>query len=151
MSDITNANLQHLLDQAAPGLWESSASAYGVPEGWDEYWLALYMGYTGLSTMERDEPLPEEAYASLALAALAPELAQEVIRLRAHPDLPVPTRSFSDGTKAWIVEDEEGRDIAAICIFDGEILLRTPSGRVKDSPAQMRKVGLALLAAANHA
>ncbi|MBK4183180.1 hypothetical protein [Corynebacterium macginleyi] len=84
MSDLTTANLQNLLDQAAPGPWESSASVYGVPEGWDEYWLALYMGHTGLSTMERDEPLPGKAYASLALAALAPELAQEIIRLRAQ-------------------------------------------------------------------
>ena len=151
MSDLTTTNLKHLLDQAAPGPWKSSASEYGVPEGWDEYWLALHMGHTCLSTIGLDEPLPEEAYASSDLAALAPELAQEVIRLRAYPNLPAPTRSFSDGTKAWIVEDEEGRDIAAICIFDGEILLRTHAGRVKDSPAQMRKVGLALLAAANHA
>nr|DAI15216.1 MAG TPA: hypothetical protein [Caudoviricetes sp.] len=84
MSDITTTNLKQLLDEAAPGPWESSASEYGVPEGWDEYWLALHMGYTRLSTMERDDPPPEEAYASLELAALAPELAQEVIRLRAH-------------------------------------------------------------------
>ncbi|WKS54931.1 hypothetical protein [Corynebacterium accolens] len=84
MSDITTTNLKQLLDEAAPGPWESSASEYGVPEGWDEYWLALHMGYTRLSTMERDDPPPEEAYASLELAALAPELAQEVIRLRGH-------------------------------------------------------------------
>ncbi|MDK4269266.1 hypothetical protein [Corynebacterium accolens] len=82
MSDLTTANLKQLLDQATPGPWESSASEYGVPEGWDEYWLALHMGYTRLSTMERDDPPPEEAYASLDLAALAPELAQEVLRLR---------------------------------------------------------------------
>nr|DAQ14469.1 MAG TPA: hypothetical protein [Caudoviricetes sp.] len=82
MSDLTTANLKQLLDEAAPGPWESSASEYGVPEGWDEYWLALHMGYTRLSTMERDDPPPEEAYASLDLAALAPELAQEVIRMR---------------------------------------------------------------------
>lgn len=82
MTDITTTNLKQLLDEAAPGPWESSASEYGVPEGWDEYWLALHMGYTRLSTMERDDPPPEEAYASLNLAALAPELAQEVIRLR---------------------------------------------------------------------
>lgn len=149
MSDITNANLQNLLDQAAPGPWESSAGAYGVSEEWDEYWLALHMGHTCLSTMQRDEPLPEEAYASSDLAALAPELAQEIIRLRAHPNLPAPTRSFSDGTKAWIVEDDEGRDIASIYIFNGEILLRTHAGSVKGAPAKMRKIGLAVLAAAN--
>ena len=72
MSDLTTTNLKHLLDQAAPGPWKSSASEYGVPEGWDEYWLALHMGHTCLSTIGLDEPLPEEAYASSDLAALAP-------------------------------------------------------------------------------
>lgn len=67
------------------------------------------------------------------------------------PDLPGPAQSFGDGTKGWFVEDDEGRDIGSIYIFDGEILLRTAAGRVKGSPAQMRKIALALLAATNHA
>lgn len=67
------------------------------------------------------------------------------------PDLPEPAQSFSDGTKGWFVEDDEGRDIGSIYIFNGEILLRTAAGRVKGAPSQMRKIGLALLAAANHA
>ena len=67
------------------------------------------------------------------------------------PDLPGPAQSFSDGTKGWFVEDNEGRDIGSIYIFDGEILLRTAAGRVKGAPSQMRKIGLALLAATNHA
>lgn len=67
------------------------------------------------------------------------------------PDLPGPAQSFSDGTKGWFVEDGEGRDIASTYIFNDEILLRTAAGRVKGSPAQMRKIALALLAAANHA
>ena len=67
------------------------------------------------------------------------------------PDLPEPTLPFSDGTKAWFVkDDEEGYCIGATYIFDGEILLRTAAGRVKGAPAKMRKIGLALLAAANH-
>lgn len=66
-------------------------------------------------------------------------------------DLPEPTLPFSDGTKAWYTKDDEGRDIAAIYIFDGEILLSTAAGRVKGAPAKMRKIGLALLAAVNHA
>lgn len=66
------------------------------------------------------------------------------------PDLPEPAQSFSDGTKGWFVEDDEGRDIGSIYIFDGEILLRTAAGRVKGAPAKMRKIGLALLAATNH-
>ncbi|WP_284785258.1 hypothetical protein [Corynebacterium rhinophilum] len=66
-------------------------------------------------------------------------------------ELPDPTQSFSDGTKGWFVEDDEGRDIGSIYIFNGEILLRTAAGRVKGAPAKMRKIGLALLAATNHA
>lgn len=66
------------------------------------------------------------------------------------PDLPGPAQSFGDGTKGWFVEDDEGRDIASIYIFDGEILLRTAAGRVKGTPAKMREIGLALLAATNH-
>ncbi|WKS54929.1 hypothetical protein [Corynebacterium accolens] len=66
------------------------------------------------------------------------------------PDLPEPTQSFSDGTKFWFVEDDEVRGIASIYIFDGEVLLSTAAGRVKGSPAKMRKIGLALLAATNH-
>lgn len=67
------------------------------------------------------------------------------------PDLPGPAQSFSDGTKFWFVEDDEVRDIASIYIFNGEVLLSTAAGRVKGAPAKMRKIGLALLAAANHA
>lgn len=67
------------------------------------------------------------------------------------PDLPEPAQSFSDGTKGWFVEDDEGRDIGSIYIFDGEILLRTAAGKVKGAPSQMRKIALALLAATNHA
>lgn len=67
-------------------------------------------------------------------------------------DLPEPTLDFSDGTKAWFIEDdEEGYCIGATYIFNGEILLRTAAGKVKGTPAKMRKIGLALLAAANHA
>lgn len=68
------------------------------------------------------------------------------------PELPEPTFSFNDGTKAWFIEDgEEGYCIGATYIFNVEILLRTAAGKVKGAPAQMRKIGLALLAAANHA
>lgn len=67
------------------------------------------------------------------------------------PELPEPAQSFNDGTKGWFVEDDEGRDIGSIYIFSGEILLRTAAGRVKGAPEKMRKIALALLAAANHA
>ncbi|MEJ4093752.1 hypothetical protein [Corynebacterium accolens] len=67
------------------------------------------------------------------------------------PELPEPAFSFSDGTKAWFVEDDEVRGIASIYIFNGEVLLSTAAGKVKGAPSQMRKIALALLAAANHA
>ena len=67
------------------------------------------------------------------------------------PELPEPAQSFSDGTKVWFVEDDEGRDIASTYIFNDKVLLRTAAGRVKGAPAQMRKIALALLAAANYA
>ncbi|MDK8469853.1 hypothetical protein [Corynebacterium accolens] len=67
------------------------------------------------------------------------------------PELPEPAFSFSDGTKAWFVEDNEVRGIASIYIFNGEVLLSTAAGKVKGAPSQMRKIALALLAAANHA
>ena len=67
-------------------------------------------------------------------------------------DLPEPAQSFSDGTKAWLVEDQDGGcNIAAIYICDGEILLHTLTGKLKESPATMRKLALALLAAAQYA
>ena len=67
------------------------------------------------------------------------------------PELPEPAFSFSDGTKAWFVEDDEVRGIASIYIFNGEVLLSTAAGKVKGAPSQMRKIALALLAATNHA
>lgn len=85
------------------------------------------------------EAIPEKALENLHHAGLI------------TPDLPEPTQSFSDGTKFWFVEDDEVRDISSIYIFDGEVLLSTAAGRVKGAPAKMRKIGLALLAAANHA
>lgn len=85
------------------------------------------------------EAIPEKALENLHHARLI------------TPDLPDPAQSFSDGTKGWFVEDDEGRDIASTYIFNDEVLLRTAAGRVKGAPAKMRKIALALLAATNHA
>ncbi|MCG7243798.1 hypothetical protein [Corynebacterium sp. ACRPS] len=141
MSDLTTTNLKHLLDQATPGPWKVGDTNYDVityRNGDGVLWNADQ----AVDWSRRDE--------DVSLAALAPELAQEVIRLRA-PDLPEPTFPFDDGTKGWFVEDDEVHDIASIYIFDGEVLLSTAAGRVKGAPAKMRKIGLALLAATNHA
>lgn len=82
MSNLTTAQLQRLLDQATPGPWESYSGVAGVPEGWDEYWVILQMGRHRLPLRSPHYPLEDEEYANFDLAAAAPQLAQEVIRLR---------------------------------------------------------------------
>lgn len=83
MTDLSTTNLKRLLDQAAPGPWRAEYGEAGVPEGWDEYWLALHMGHASVYDVGR-EPPAEEEYGSFKLAALAPDLAQEVLRMRAE-------------------------------------------------------------------
>lgn len=82
MTDLTTDHLKNLLSQATPGPWESIYGVAGVPEGWDEYWVILQMGRHRLPLRSPHYPLEDEEYANFDLAALAPELAQEVIRLR---------------------------------------------------------------------
>ena len=82
MPDLTTDHLKNLLSQATPGPWESLYGVAGVPEGWDEYWVILQMGCHRLPLRSPHYPLEDEEYANFDLAALAPELAQEVINLR---------------------------------------------------------------------
>ena len=82
MTDLTTYHLKHLLSQATPGPWESYSGVAGVPEGWDEYWVILQMGRHRLPLRSPHYPLEDEEYANFDLAATAPQLAQEVIRLR---------------------------------------------------------------------
>lgn len=82
MNNLTTDHLKNLLSQATPGPWESRYGVAGVPEGWDEYWVILQMGRHRLPLRSPHYPLEDEEYANFDLAALAPELAQEVIRLR---------------------------------------------------------------------
>lgn len=82
MTDLTTMHLKNLLSQATPGPWESRYGVAGVPEGWDEYWVILQMGRHRLPLRSPHYPLEDEEYANFDLAAAAPELAQEVIRLR---------------------------------------------------------------------
>mgnify|MGYP001669503322 CR=1 FL=1 len=84
MTDLTTMRLKCLLEQATPGPWESHYGVAGVPEGWDEYWVILQMGRHRLPLRSPHYPLEDEEYANFDLAAAAPELAQEVIRLREH-------------------------------------------------------------------
>ncbi|ACP33608.1 hypothetical protein cauri_2015 [Corynebacterium aurimucosum ATCC 700975] len=78
---MSTANLKRLLAEATPGPWRAEVGAAGVPEGWDEHWLALHMGHNSMYDVGR-EPPAEEEYANFKLAALAPQLAQEVLRMR---------------------------------------------------------------------
>ena len=82
MNNLTTDHLKNLLSQATPGPWESRYGVAGVPEGWDEYWVILQMGRHRLPLRSPHYPLEDEEYANFDLAAAAPELAQEVIRLR---------------------------------------------------------------------
>ena len=82
MTDLATMHLKCLLEQATPGPWESLYGVAGVPEGWDEYWVILQMGRHRLPLRSPHYPLEDEEYANFDLAALAPELAQEVINLR---------------------------------------------------------------------
>lgn len=82
MTDITTTYLKCLLEKTTPGPWESCYGVAGVPEGWDEYWVILQMGRHRLPLRSPHYPLEDEEYANFDLAALAPELAQEVINLR---------------------------------------------------------------------
>lgn len=66
MTDLSTANLKRLLDQATPGPWRISSTE----------------GIVGLGFAEgfyQDDPLEK---ANVILAALAPDLAQEVLRMR---------------------------------------------------------------------
>ncbi|MDK4337688.1 hypothetical protein [Corynebacterium accolens] len=75
MSDLTTTHLKHLLDQATQGPWEvedTNSDAITDQNGDGVLWNAdQAVGWS-----RRDE--------DVSLAALAPELAQEVIRLRGH-------------------------------------------------------------------
>lgn len=79
---MTPEEARKLLEGTSPGPWECSAYDVGVPEGWDESWLHLYMGHTVLSTGGPYEHITDEDYANAVLAAAAPELAETVAGLR---------------------------------------------------------------------
>lgn len=81
MTDLSTKHIQRLLAEATPGTWRAEVGAAGVPEGWDEHWRALHMGDDSVYEVGYAPP-EEEEYANFKLAALAPQLAQEVLRMR---------------------------------------------------------------------
>ena len=70
MTDLTTTNLQHLLDQATPGPWKAKDSDCITSEHGEVLWNADQA--VDWSRNDHD----------VNLAAAAPQLAQEVIRLR---------------------------------------------------------------------
>ena len=94
MTDLTTMHLKCLLEKATPGPWESYSGVAGVPEGWDEYWAILQMGHHRLPLRSPHDPLEDEEYANFDLAAAAPELAEEVLRMR---------RELESMQSAWLL------------------------------------------------
>lgn len=76
MTDLTTTNLQKLLDQATPGPWTVEDDGYDIIVGNAE---GHRMGW---GDQVRFKFEAGDKKHDTALAALAPELAQEVIRLR---------------------------------------------------------------------
>lgn len=72
MTDLTTTHLKHLLDQATPGPWKAKDSDCITSEHGEVLWNADQA--VDWSRNDHD----------VNLAAAAPQLAQEVIRLRGH-------------------------------------------------------------------
>ena len=115
MTDLSTTHLQHLLAEATAGPWRAEVGAAGVPDGWDEHWRTLHMGDDSVLEVVY-EPPTEEEYANFKLAALAPELTQEVIRLREQ----VKGLILAMETKA---ANNEWQDPATIARYLKEIVL----------------------------
>lgn len=91
MSDLTTTHLKRLLDQATPGPWE-----FHEEEEWDHVagpeWppMLTYLEHIVEDSDGKclfgnsNDKFLEDYPGNLRLAALAPQLAEEVIRLRGH-------------------------------------------------------------------
>ncbi|MGV0369535.1 hypothetical protein ACUY29_12270 [Corynebacterium aurimucosum] len=83
MTDLSTTNLKHLLAEATPGPWEYKLENGYIMSDLVETlngWIQTNDGETVLGTgLEISD---EQELRNLALAAAAPELAQEVLRMR---------------------------------------------------------------------
>ena len=171
MTDLATANLKQLLDQSTPGSWE-----FREEEEWDHVagpeWppMLTYLEHIVEDSDGKclfgnsNDKFLEDYPGNLRLASLAPQLAQEVIRLRAQPELPalssdcasieVPTRRtliMDDADCPTLYEDE---DSILVGIVNGEVEL---SLGIHDEISvtlladKARGLAVALLAAANYA
>lgn len=155
MTNLTTAKLKHLLDEATPGPWEvgdTNSDVITDQNGDGVLWNAdQAVGWS-----RRDE--------DVSLAALAPELAEEVIRLRAQPELPVLSSdcaSIEVPTRRTLIMDDA--DCPTLYEDEDSILVGIVNGEVEFSlgihdeisvilPADnARNLAAALLAAAQHA
>lgn len=87
MTDLSTTNLKRLLDEASPGPWEYKLENGYIMSDLVETlngWIQTNDGETVLGTgLEISD---EQELRNLALAAAAPDLAQEVLRLRHEMD-----------------------------------------------------------------
>lgn len=81
MSDLSTANLKRLLDEATPGPWVFREDTSDTPSGMQEIGHEVYAEEKYLFSVW-DDPVTDEHPGNLPLAALAPDLAQEVLRMR---------------------------------------------------------------------
>lgn len=123
MTDLTTVQLQRLLDQATPGPWE-----YKLEDGYImgdlveilNGWIQTADGKTVLGTgLEIND---EQELRNLALAAAAPQLAEEVILLREHIEglITVMENKAATGSSP--------QDPAIIASYLKEIVLGEPNG-----------------------
>lgn len=148
MTDLTTTHLKHLLDQATTGPWEAKDSDCITSEHGEVLWNADQ----AVDWNRNDH--------DVNLAAAAPELAQEVIRLREQieelstPNMPEPK---FDENGLW-KECEEDPEIFVLAggvpkrfVGIGFFSSNEDQIMIQARPVEeMRELAYALLAAANH-
>lgn len=93
MSDLSTKTLKHLLAETSPGPWIFREDTADTISGTQEIGHEVYAGKKYIFSVWND-PVMDEHPGNLPLAALAPELAQEVLRLRSK--LAVQEAAFLD-------------------------------------------------------
>lgn len=154
MTDLTTTHLKHLLDQATPGPWTVEDDGYDIIVGNAE---GHRMGW---GDQVRFKFEAGDKKHDTALAAHAPELAEEVIRLREQseglstPNMPEPK---FDENGLW-KEREEEPEIFVLAggvpkRFVGIGFFSSDENQImiQARPVEeMRELAYVLLAAANH-
>jgi len=81
MTDLSTSNLKRLLDETTPGPWTFREEIADTISGTQEIGHEVYAAERFLFGVCGD-PVTDEYPGNLTLAALAPELADEVLRMR---------------------------------------------------------------------